>query len=609
MEKEMQETLTRIDPHEYMRRFKESKSIKDLESPESELKHSAKLYLEAGTENPKKRELAIAGLISAARGLSITEATTATKKRMIDAGVDKDTAISVLKALRQKTEESRPRRKAREKPKHPDMPECYYDRARKEFMVRLEDGTWLNFTETQFKRYLKSFGFSTKLFAGQNISELDTQILKTQLDDCVSYSGELAGWVSGCHTAKSGDKILVTKGAIMIEPKPGEWNNLRAFYETLFGGNQDQICVFFGWLKVAISAMRKNLFRPGQCLAMTGKKGYGKSLCQLLITEMLGCRFARPYQFMAGKTPFNSDLFRAEHLAIEDDIPSVKINDRRAFGASIKEFTANQGQRLHAKGRDALMLDVFWRVTVTVNDEPENLMILPPIDPSLEDKIILLKTEKATVPCDTTTNEGRDKCWETLVNEIPFFLHWLEIWEIPEEYKSGRYGVTHYHHPEILDTLCELSPESKMEQLLQVALFSEPIKQAWNGTATDLEQVLTSHNLTGYEARKLLSFNTACGVYLGRLQLKKPNKYSKKHTENGNEWSIEPSDNLKGMKGFSELFSKNEHIKNTEANHMTESAENTQNNKTAENFKNPFSPFRNDTQPKTNEDDLSELDW
>jgi hypothetical protein len=85
---------------------------------------------------------------------------------------------------------------------------------------------------------------------------------------------------------------------------------------------------------------------------------------------------------MSDRTQFNSELFAAEHLMIEDEIASTDIRNRRSFGARIKDFTVNDLQSYHAKRVDALSIEPFWRVSITVNDEPEDLLILPPIDES-----------------------------------------------------------------------------------------------------------------------------------------------------------------------------------------------------------------------------------
>ena len=110
---------------------------------------------------------------------------------------------------------------------------------------------------------------------------------------------------------------------------------------------------------------------------------------------------ASPHAYMTGVTPFNSELFRAEHLVIEDNTASTDIRARRAFGALLKTITVNEDQPCFGKGREALNLTPFWRLFISANDEPENLMVLPPIDESVTDKLIPLKATNTSMPMPT----------------------------------------------------------------------------------------------------------------------------------------------------------------------------------------------------------------
>ena len=62
---------------------------------------------------------------------------------------------------------------------------------------------------------------------------------------------------------------------------------------------------------------------------------------------------------------------------------------------------------MHAKNRQAMTLKPFWRVSISCNDEPESLMILPPIDESLSDKVIIFQAKKKPMPMPTQTDEIR----------------------------------------------------------------------------------------------------------------------------------------------------------------------------------------------------------
>lgn len=415
----------------------------------------------------------------------------------------------------------------------------YYDGGRKEYLIKNSEGTWLSYNESQYKRFLRSRGLSAKPPEGATLSRQDAAILETQDTRSLVYAGLLAGWRSGVHQVPAG-RILVTKGPKLVVPSPGEWPTLDTFLRTLLEDDPAQFPTVMSWLKLAVESLSSGSFRPGQVLAIAGPRNCGKSLFQKLMTELLGGRFARPYAFMAGRTEFNKDLFEAEHLVVEDDVPSTRLEDRRNFGARIKEITANEGQRLHAKHRDALVLSVFWRLSITVNDEPENLMILPPIDESLADKIILLRARQATLPCETDTGEGRARCWQTLTQELPAFAAALQAWQIPEELRAHRYGVKHFHHDHILQVLADLAPESKLADILDAVLFPGPAPSAWTGTAAALERQLFASVDFGGDARRLLTFNTACAVYLGRLSKRLPGRYMWQHTRDGNVWTIRP---------------------------------------------------------------------
>ena len=165
---------------------------------------------------------------------------------------------------------------------------------------------------------------------------------------------------------------------------------------------------------------------------------------------------------MISDATFNSDLFTAEHLMIEDEAASTQLSVRRQFGSMLKNMIVNEHQSLHRKGRDALMVSPFWRVSITVNDEPENLMVLPPIDESLRDKITLLKAFVPEFPYTVDNMEGRRQFRTQLSAELPAFLRYLQTYKIPAASANQRYGVAAFQDAELMQELEELSPEYKL---------------------------------------------------------------------------------------------------------------------------------------------------
>ena len=421
------------------------------------------------------------------------------------------------------------------------LPECYFDSAKNCYWIKDARDTWIQVSESGAKRLFRSHGVAAAVPEGRHVGPLDLAVLDVQLEKNVAYAASLAGYSKGVYEI-TGKRVLVVDSPVLIEGKEGSWSTLAMVLEGLLADEHyDQAFYFFGWIKLALESLRAGQRRPGQALAIAGPRDCGKSLLQSLITVLLGGRMASPYQYMTGATPFNSEMFRAEHLVIEDNAASTDIRARRSFGALLKTITVNECQPCFTKGREAINLTPFWRLSITVNDEPENLLVLPPIDESIEDKLILLKASSRPMPMPTETLEERRTFWETLLSELPAFVHFLEGWEIPDALRGHRFGVRHFHHPDLLRTLDDLAPERQLLDLIDAELFSGPLMDVWEGKAEELERRLTgSDSGSAYAARRLLGFRTACGTYLGRLAVKHRERFSRRTLEGHTHWTIEP---------------------------------------------------------------------
>jgi len=415
----------------------------------------------------------------------------------------------------------------------------FYDHTRTLFWAPNSHEGWIIIKISDVRRWLEERGCGSKPKKGEKVSEIDTLLNVIQREFDVEYAGSLAGYRHGVYQV-NGKRILVKDSPTLIEPRAGSWPLLRGIITNMLGAEQE--IYLFGWIKVGFEALVAGKRRVGQALTLVGPADCGKSLLQSVLTDIFGGRSAKPHAYMSGDTPFNGDLFCAEHLMIEDEKSSTDIRARRNFGTKIKEVTANTTNSCHPKHRQSIPLDPFWRLSISVNDEPENLLILPPIDDSLKDKIILLKSLKHPMPMPSVSDEERQAFMGALRAELPAFLHYLtNDLRIPPQLVSQRYGITHYHHPDILETLGTLAPETRLLEMLDTELFGSPAAGSWDGTAAELEHTLTKESsAVNREARQLLSFPTACGTYLGRLQNRFPDRFKAEHTRTGNRWTIDP---------------------------------------------------------------------
>ena len=156
---------------------------------------------------------------------------------------------------------------------------------------------------------------------------------------------------------------------------------------------------------------------------------------------------------------------------------------------------------------------------MALNDEPEALLVLPPITEDITDKITLFKCHKRPLPMPAHTLDEREVFFSTLRAELPGMFAWLESWDIPDELREERCGVLAYHHPAIIAALHELSPEGHLAVLVDIAAAAGSLPLPWQGTAAELKGILTACPQTARDAEKLLgSWHAATGTHLAKLE-------------------------------------------------------------------------------------------
>lgn len=405
---------------------------------------------------------------------------------------------------------------------------------------------WAPFSQDNTKMYLRGKGLSDKAADKSSVTPLEVELLKLQEHRSVMYAGPLAGHKAGLHRFNT-LQALVTSSPTVIEPGPGDFPVTRTLLENMFSDTPKQLDFLLGWIKYGYEALREGSHRPGQVMAIAGEPDSGKSALQKLVfTPMFGNRAANPFRYMMGKTEFNLDLAGAEHLMIEDAASSTKIENRRTFGAMSKQFTVNEGQSIHGKGVDAKSMNPLWRVSVTLNREPENLCVLPPLDDSLADKFGLLMAEKKPMPLPVGTLAQKAVFRDTIAAELPAFARWLLAWTPPVDMQDDRFGVLAFHHPEILAALNANAPEVKLLALVDA---DQTLLKDGDGnwllervcSSEDVEQILVEGR-GRFSAMRLFHWQGACGSYLGKLASSK--LYENRVKANGHDlartWTIYP---------------------------------------------------------------------
>ena len=370
------------------------------------------------------------------------------------------------------------------------------------------DGTYVPVDASSATRHLRRWGYIP--------NDVAAALCSIQTDQYVHYTGPLAGHPRGLHEV-SGRKLLITEAPTIIPAAAGDWSTLRAVIHGLLV-EPVQIDTFYGWLKVARESLLLNHHRPGQVLGLAGPQNCGKTLILDVLKLALGGRSANPYQYFTGGTTFNEDLAGAELLCVDDEAGSTDIRSRKALLYNIKSNLFAGSVRIHPKGFKAFSCRPWWRMVMTMNDQPEDLLVLPPMGGEDRDKVSLLKCHKFELPMPAYTDTEKAVFFARLKADLPGMFAFLEAWEIPVELRDQRCGVKAYHHPELMRDIHELSPEAQLMNLVDTLVEHGRLVLPWEGTAEDLKMELLDTPLTGRDAEKLLGhWAAATGTYLRKL--------------------------------------------------------------------------------------------
>lgn len=425
----------------------------------------------------------------------------------------------------QKPKSTKPKKPKEEQPPRADpVPiDVYFVPANEKFWMKEASGEWIPVNKGTLDLKLRDSWYSQYEKATNGLTQVERKMLEIIMHHSVKFAGEVAGWQQGLHVV-SGNRVLISKGPNIPTPKRGAWPLLRKFIHELLGPDARY---FYSWMLAAFQSLRAGPpFAPGQVLAVAGPSGCGKSLLQRLITVMIGGRMGKPYDYLMGETTFNDTMIGSEHLVLDDEVGKADIRTRRHFGAKLKATVANQEVLAHPKGKGGFTIEPFWRISISLNDEPECLMVLPPIDNDIADKVVLLRAFPASFPYPSEKMPTRQAYWEALIAEVPAYLHALLRWSIPEDLRDLRYGVQAYQNPELMFALSSLSPETKLWSLILQAGILSNYNATWTGTASDLEVELQKSPVHK-QVEDMLYYSTACGTYLSRLAKSQPKNVEK----------------------------------------------------------------------------------
>lgn len=414
---------------------------------------------------------------------------------------------------------------------------------------------------------------------GEFLSELEQVFLHTMQQrriDAVMPS--LAGYHCGIHELGA-KRILVKSSPQIISPRKGDWPVIRATVESrLKLEDVDQTPWFWSWCKCALESLvdgGPGNFKKGHALILAGPAGSAKSRLQhQIITGLLGGRSGDPSKYLMGRDEYNGELFEAEHLLMEElPTPSQKTHDRTALAQEFKRIVANDTARMRLMRTEPVTVAPFWRLSITINDDPDAMRSLPLLTPDFRDKVLMLLVQRCPLPMPTATIAEQRAFRESIKAEMPAFAHWLlHEWSVPEEltvYDDGRdasrFGFREFQHPRLAGELHDDTPAAKFLALIDEARFahrgemvplwelpscSEQVGLYWEDSALALERLMLTEEP---KKESLLEPVTWCSVAkqtaawvrnnsadrsLARLHEDCPDRIERHRTRNARRWRI-----------------------------------------------------------------------
>ena len=415
--------------------------------------------------------------------------------------------------------------------------------------------TWSTWNSAWIVKLLRSKYVRLKVRENETLGEIDQVLLHVMQERRLDLSLEaLPGYKQGIHEY-NGKRILVRTSPRLIEPKKGEWPIVKQLIDGRLNlepeGGADQTPFFHGWNKASLESLLAGPgnFRPGQCCIFAGPRDCGKSRLQhQVITGLFGGRSADPGPYLFGRTDFNGEWLEGEHLLMEDPASSTFTKDRVMFGEKLKQIVVNDTQRLHPKRETAQMLQPFFRLTISVNDDPDKLRVLPLLTPDMKDKVQLFKVVAAPMPMSTMTLPERAAFRETVAAELPAYAWWLlNEFTVPAEMQGERFGVKSWLHPALEHELFEDTPAAELLRIIDAAKWdgrylwdlesaSQKSPGVWLNGSHHLEDLLLNSSMTK-EAERLLKHNKLDRL-LGRLKEDEPDRVVKTRTNQERRWAI-----------------------------------------------------------------------
>ena len=360
------------------------------------------------------------------------------------------------------------------------------------YWVKDGRGVWSPVLKEDFVVRLRLAGFSNKpRKKGDPASEIDEVLIYVQ--DERRIHGAAPFLFNFKEVVDVGAKRYINTHAHVRalqpadDPDPNKWPVLFDWWNEWLD-NPISAHYMLAWLQWFYKSALAGEVRAGHSLIIAGDADYGKSLFSTCILPKIFNGGADAGPFLMGKENFNKELAESAVWYVDDNTSAASVAEHRRFSEMIKKLTASPKMTVRAMYREPVDIERRGRVIITTNTDADSLAVLPNLEGTILDKLMILKMSSSYTPW--FRGKTHRQIEDIIDRELPHALAWLkdEYTPIKEvvEGASGRFGINTFHHPDILSMAKDLSAEQRDWEMLQFWWKLRASEDPWEGNVSEL---------------------------------------------------------------------------------------------------------------------------
>ena len=369
----------------------------------------------------------------------------------------------------------------------------------------LNGGSWKPLNQNNAQLHLKNARCSPRVPKGSFVSEVEKVLVYIQSNRYVTAAVPMLFRDETLVGYNGADYLNISNKKALAPGDNGNPANFPWIYDFIVNGldgDQDGIPArefFIGWLRRFWMTSYQGDPQPGQSVILAGEAHTGKTFFSKCVLGVAVGGSITAEDLLLQRTKFNRQAAHNALWRCDDAIAEGDVRTKQVLANSLKAMAANPTVLYQPKFVDTTELPFLGRVFLTCNTDPESLKILPYLDGTIKDKLMMFRMKEGYRP-HFFGNNGENEA--RAMAELPFFLRWLMDYPVNPaviDPHSQRFEIASFHHKTLVAEANSEQPESLMAELIQAAMInlrgSTEKNQTLRLTTTELVRAIDNAEL------------------------------------------------------------------------------------------------------------------